>query len=43
MQDYFLWNGMDCRQYGIHVTEQPPITTLPNAAPRPMCPADREA
>ena len=26
MQDYFLWNGVDCRQYGIHVTEQPPIT-----------------
>ena len=26
MQDYFLWNGQDCRQYGIHVTEQPPIT-----------------
>lgn len=26
MQDYFLWNGMDCRQYGIHVSEQPPIT-----------------
>jgi phage-related protein len=26
MQDYFLWNGVDCRQYGIHVSEQPPIT-----------------
>ena len=26
MQDYFIWNGADCRQYGIHVTEQPPIT-----------------
>ena len=26
MQDYFLWNGVDCRAYGIHVTEQPPIT-----------------
>ena len=26
MQDYFLWNGVDCRTYGIHVTEQPPIT-----------------
>ncbi len=26
MKDYFLWNGVDCRQYGIHVTEQPPIT-----------------
>jgi phage-related protein len=26
MQDYFIWNGTDCRQYGIHVTEQPPIT-----------------
>lgn len=26
MQDYFIWNGTDCRQYGIHVTEQPPVT-----------------
>ena len=26
MQDYFLWNGVDCRTYSIHVTEQPPIT-----------------
>ena len=26
MQDYFIWNGVDCRQYGIHVTDQPPIT-----------------
>ncbi len=26
MQDYFLWNSVDCRTYGIHVTEQPPIT-----------------
>ena len=26
MQDYFIWNGTDCRHYGIHVTEQPPIT-----------------
>jgi len=26
MQDYFFWNGVDCRTYGIHVTEQPPIT-----------------
>ena len=26
MQDYFLWNGVDCRTYGIHVTEQPPVT-----------------
>ena len=26
MQDYFLWNGVDCRQYGIHVSEHPPIT-----------------
>ncbi len=26
MQDYFIWNGVDCRQYGIHVSEQPPIT-----------------
>lgn len=26
MNDYFLWNGVDCRRHGIHVTEQPPIT-----------------
>ena len=26
MNDYFIWNGTDCRDYGIHVTEQPPIT-----------------
>ena len=26
MKDYFIWNGMDCRTYGIHVSEQPPIT-----------------
>ena len=26
MQDYFLWNRVDCRTYGIHVTDQPPIT-----------------
>lgn len=26
MQDFFIWNDTDCRQYGIHVTEQPPIT-----------------
>ena len=26
MQDYFIWNETDCRQYGIHVSEQPPIT-----------------
>ena len=26
MNNYFLWNGVNCRQHGIHVTEQPPIT-----------------
>ncbi len=26
MKDYFIWNGTDCRQYGIHVSEHPPIT-----------------
>ena len=26
MQDYFIWNGTDCRQYSIHVSEQPSIT-----------------
>ena len=26
MQDYFIWNGVDCRAYGIHVSEQPPLT-----------------
>ena len=26
MQDFFIWNDTDCRQYGIHVTEQPTVT-----------------
>ena len=26
MNDYFSWNGVDCRTKGIHVTDQPPIT-----------------
>ena len=26
MNDYFLWNGTDCRTYGIHVSELPPVT-----------------
>ena len=26
MNDYFIWNGVDCRTKGIHVTDQPPIT-----------------
>ena len=26
MQDFFIWNDTDCRQYGIYVTEQPPVT-----------------
>ena len=26
MNDYFIWNGVKCTEYGIHVTEQPPIT-----------------
>ena len=26
MNDYFIWNGVDCRTYGIHVTDQPPVT-----------------
>ena len=25
-QDYFIWNGVDSRTYGIYVSEQPPIT-----------------
>ena len=25
-QDYFIWNGVDCRNLGIHVSAQPPIT-----------------
>ncbi len=28
MQDFFLWNEVDCRAYGICVTEQPPITIV---------------
>ena len=26
MNDYFIWNGVDCQIYGIHVSEQPPVT-----------------
>ncbi len=26
MNDYFIWNGVRSTDYGIHVTEQPPIT-----------------
>ena len=26
MNDWFLWNGVRCTQYGIYVSEQPPIT-----------------
>ena len=26
MQDYFIWNGVNCRTKGIHVSELPPIT-----------------
>lgn len=26
MNDWFTWNGMNCTQYGIYVSEQPPVT-----------------
>lgn len=26
MNDYFIWNGTRCTEYGIYVSEQPPIT-----------------
>jgi len=26
MNDWFTWNGVRCTEYGIHVSEQPPIT-----------------
>lgn len=26
MNDYFIWNGVKCTQYGIHVSEHPSIT-----------------
>ncbi len=26
LDDWFEWNGVRCTDYGIHVTEQPPIT-----------------
>lgn len=26
MNDWFIWNGQRCTEYGIHVLEQPPIT-----------------
>ena len=28
MNDWFEWNGVRCTEYGIHVSEQPPITIL---------------
>ena len=27
MKDWFIWNGVKCTEYGIHVLEQPPMTT----------------
>lgn len=26
MKDWFLWNGQKCTDFGIHVSEQPPVT-----------------
>ena len=26
MNDWFEWNGVRCTEYGIHVTEMPPLT-----------------
>ena len=26
MNDWFTWNGVKCTEYGIHVSEQPPLT-----------------
>lgn len=26
MKDWFIWNGVKCTEYGIHVLEQPPMT-----------------
>lgn len=26
MNDWFIWNGVRCTEYGIHVLEQPPLT-----------------
>ena len=26
MNDWFIWNGIRCTEYGIHVLEQPPLT-----------------
>ncbi len=26
MNDWFEWNGVRCTEYGIHITEQPPVT-----------------
>ena len=26
MNDFFIWKGRNCREYGIHVTEQPQLT-----------------
>lgn len=26
MKDWFIWNGVKCTEYGVHVLEQPPMT-----------------
>lgn len=32
MNDWFIWNGIRCTEYGIHVLEQPPLTIPPERA-----------
>lgn len=32
MNDWFEWNGVRCTEYGIHVTEQPPVMILSERA-----------
>jgi len=43
MNDWFIWNGVSCTQYGVYVSEQPPIVipseraTYTNVPGRPGC------
>ena len=36
MQDWFIWNGTRCTDYGIHVSQQPPLT-IPKLRSSQVC------
>ena len=37
MNDYFIWNGTDCRTYGIHVSDLPPVTIPVERSAQTQC------